>query len=399
MYSRPEGWCGNASEHCGVGCQAGFGDCGSGSSPSSYVEPEPSVVETQSISATESTSSAAVILPPITSSSSSTSAASTSSASMAISLANKGSDDEDGHRLGRPSYGAPHTTLVTKTMPAAPSSQTEQPSASENSPLAYPVPSAEPTTAESSPPVSSVSASPTDASSAPSSYGSATPSPTSGGGGDQSQGGAYIRTYKGDGSTNAGWPSQNEWLSFDNMWEANQEILKSSCSSAFSQIDNSDQELDDIKSSIEDVSSSTGVDKTFVLAIMLQESNGCVRVQTTSYSHANPGLFQSHEGSGSCNDGSNVQTPCPKTQIHQMIEDGVAGTSAGDGLKQLLDAAKGDGAQKFYQAARMYNSGSLDPSGNLGQGVATHCYSSDIANRLTGWSAGVSKCDAGTVGA
>jgi hypothetical protein len=357
------------------------------------------VAVTQSVSAVASISSAEVTFAPITSSSSSTSAASTSSASMAISLANKGSDD-DGHRPGRPSYEAPYTTLITKTLPSAPSSQTEQPSAPETSPSAYPIASAEPTTAESAPPVSSASsASPTDASSAPSSYGSAGPSPTSGGGGDQSQGGAYIRTYKGDGSTNDGWPSQTEWLSFDSMWEGNQKILKSSCSSAFSQIDNSDQELDDIKSSIDDVSSSTGVDKTFVLAIMLQESNGCVRVQTTSYSHANPGLFQSHEGSGSCNDGSNVQNPCPKSQINQMIEDGVAGTSSGDGLKQLLDAAKGNGAQKFYQAARMYNSGSLDKSGNLGLGVATHCYSSDIANRLTGWSAGVSKCDAGTVGA
>jgi hypothetical protein len=317
---------------------------------------------------------------------------------MAISLANKGSDDDGhGHGPGRPSYA---TTLITKTMPSAPSSQTEEPSASDTPPSADPIPSAEPTTAESSPPVSSASsASPTEASSAPSSYGSAAPAPTSGGGDDQSQGGAYIRTYKGDGSTNAGWPSQNEWLSFDDLWDANQKVLKSSCSSAFSQTDNSDQELDDIKSSIKDVSSSTGVDKTFILAIMLQESNGCVRVQTTSYSHANPGLFQSHEGTGSCNDGSNVQSPCPKSQIHQMIEDGVAGMAAGDGLKQLLEVAKGDGAQKFYQAARMYNSGSLDSSGNLGLGVATHCYSSDIANRLTGWSAGVSKCDAGTVGA
>jgi hypothetical protein len=337
-----------------------------------------------------------VILPPVTSSSSSTSATSTSAVSMAISLANKGSDDDGhGHGPGRPSFA---TTLITKTMPGAPSSQTEEPSASDTTPSAYPIPSAEPTTAESSPSVSSSSsASPTESSSAPSSY--AAPAPTSGGGSDQSQGGAYIRTYKGDGSTNAGWPDQNEWLSFDDMWDANQKILKSSCSSAFSQIDNSDEELDDIKSSIEDVSSSTGVDKTFILAIMLQESNGCVRVQTTSYSHANPGLFQSHEGSGSCNDGSNVQNPCPKSQIHQMIEDGVAGTAAGDGLKQLLEAAKADGVQKFYQAARMYNSGSLDQSGNLGLGVATHCYSSDIANRLTGWSAGVSKCDAGTVGA
>ena len=317
---------------------------------------------------------------------------------MAISLANKGPDD-DGRRPDRPSYEAPYSTLVTKTLPDAPSTKPEQSTASENSPSAYPNPSTEPTTAESLSSVSSNSASPTEASSAPSSYGSAIPSPTSGGGGGWSGGGSYIRTYKGDGSTNDGWPSQNEWLSFDNMWEINQKIMKSSCSNAFSQIDNSDQELEDMKAAIEDVSSSAGVDKTFVLAIMLQESNGCVRVQTTSYSHANPGLFQSYEGTGSCNDGSSVQNPCPESQIHQMIEDGVEGTAAGDGLKQLLYAATGDGVQKFYQAARMYNSGSLDSSGNLGLGVATHCYCSDIANRLTGWSAGVSKCDAGTVGA
>jgi len=399
LFSSSDGWCGNASEHCGVGCQAGFGDCGSGSSPSSYVAPASSMAETQSTPvAAPSTSSAVVTLSPITSSSSSTPTASTSSVSMAISLANKGPDD-DGHRPGRPSYGAPYSTLITKTLPGAPSSQPEQSSASETSPSAYSVPSAEPTTAESLSSVTTApSASPTEASSAPSSYGSATPAPTSGGGG-QSGGGSYIRTYKGDGSTNDGWPSQSDWLSFDNMWEANQDILKSSCSSSFGQIDNSEQELGDIKQSIEDVSSSTGVDKTFVLAIMLQESNGCVRVKTTSYSHANPGLFQSHEGSGTCNDGSNVQDPCPESEIHQMIEDGVAGTTSGDGLKQLLDAATGNGAQKYYEAARMYNSGSVDPSGNLGAGVATHCYSSDIANRLTGWSAGASTCDAGSVGA
>lgn len=82
-----------------------------------------------------------------------------------------------------------------------------------------------------------------------------------------------------------------------------------------------------------------------------------------------------------------------------MIEDGVAGTASGDGLKQLLGKAGGEDAQNFYRAARMYNSGSVDSSGNLGLGVATHCYCSDIANRLTGWSQGVSGCDAGTVGA
>lgn len=175
--------------------------------------------------------------------------------------------------------------------------------------------------------------------------------------------------------------------------------MKSSCSNSFSLEDNSQQEIDHIKSSIEEISASTGIDKAFIFVIMQQESNGCVRVKTTANSHDNPGLFQSHMGEGSCNDGNGIQNPCPESEIKQMIQDGVAGTPSGDGLKQLLEKATGQDAQRFYQAARMYNSGSLDPSGNLGLGVATHCYCSDIANRLTGWSAGVSKCDTGTVGA
>lgn len=59
----------------------------------------------------------------------------------------------------------------------------------------------------------------------------------------------------------------------------------------------------------------------------------------------------------------------------------------------------------------MYNSGSIAPSGLLGQGVATHCYgmlihlppfrrspvthyyiASDVANRLTGWTDSPTKC-------
>lgn len=276
------------------------------------------------------------------------------------------------------------------------SAPTTETTAQSSSPAGSPTSSVEPTSAA---PTSSETTASSIAEQT-SSYGSSVPAPTSGGGGgSQSQGGSYIKTYKGDGSSSAGWPSEDRWLSFDNLWEINQGIMKSSCSNAFSQADNSDQELADIKSSIEDVAASTGVDKAFVFVIMMQESNGCSRAPTTSYSHANPGLFQSHQGEGSCNDGSNVQNPCPKTEIHQMIEDGVAGTASGDGLKQLLGKAGGEGVQNFYRAARMYNSGSVDSSGNLGLGVATHCYCSDIANRLTGWSQGVSGCDAGTVGA
>lgn len=42
-------------------------------------------------------------------------------------------------------------------------------------------------------------------------------------------------------------------------------------------------------------------------------------------------------------------------------------------------------SRAFYMAARLYNSGEIDESLSLENGIATHCYSSDIANRLTGW--------------
>ena len=90
--------------------------------------------------------------------------------------------------------------------------------------------------------------------------------------------------------------------------------------------------------------------------------------------------------------------PCPAETIYGMLQDGVGGTAAGDGLAGIMDElASGNvtvdimagnvtsQSQLYYRAARMYNSGSVDPSGDLGLGVATHCYASDIANRLMGW--------------
>jgi len=136
----------------------------------------------------------------------------------------------------------------------------------------------------------------------------------------------------------------------------------------------------------------------------MQESHGCTRAWTTNYGVNNPGLMQSHDGTGSCNLGlSNnsvsvttpgpVKNPCPASDITQMIHDGVMGTPSGDGLKQTLAQAGNTTVARFYRAARIYNSGSVAPSGMLGQGIATHCYSSDIANRLLGkLTGGASAC-------
>jgi hypothetical protein len=61
------------------------------------------------------------------------------------------------------------------------------------------------------------------------------------------------------------------------------------------------------------------------------------------------------------------------------------GTSSGEGLSNIFSGLGGGDAQAYYKTARTYNSGSIDSSGNLDAGIATHCYVSDVANRLTGW--------------
>jgi hypothetical protein len=192
--------------------------------------------------------------------------------------------------------------------------------------------------------------------------------------------------YKGNGSPAAGWPTKDDWLTFAELWEKNQPILKQSCGWNGWDANDSPEEIANIKKSIQSVASDTGVDQRFVLAIVLQESNGCVRVPTTDNGVRNPGLMQSHNGDGTCV-GVN---PCPAAKIQQMIVDGTAGTSHGDGLKQTLAQAvdhlgNGKNARAYYGAARIYNSGKIDWN-NLNDGLgATPCYSCDVANRLTGW--------------
>lgn len=210
----------------------------------------------------------------------------------------------------------------------------------------------------------------------------------------------FANTYKfytGNGSAQAGWPATSAWGSFDQMWNANLPLIQQACANNGGFANNSPTEIQNIKNSINSVSSETGVDKRFILAIIMQESKGCVRIKTTvspDGSVRNPGLMQSHNGSGTCF-GKN---PCPASQITQMIRDGTAGTSSGDGLKQTLASAKaktGDGGSRmYYTAARIYNSGSANFD-NLDDGRrATPCYASDVANRFTGWTLAPSQCRA-----
>ena len=75
-------------------------------------------------------------------------------------------------------------------------------------------------------------------------------------------GGSY-QTFKGDGSTGAGWPDKTAWVAFDDAFSSNTPTMKTF---------DSDDEINDIKTSINSVSASTGVDARFILAVIMQES-------------------------------------------------------------------------------------------------------------------------------
>ncbi|ORY12187.1 hypothetical protein BCR34DRAFT_564001 [Clohesyomyces aquaticus] len=204
--------------------------------------------------------------------------------------------------------------------------------------------------------------------------------------------------FGGDGTTAAGWPRQSDWMSFESLWELNEATINSACTQ-FGQANNSPPETAAVKSGLESASESSGIPKELLLAIMIQESKGCVRAPTTP-THGgirNAGLMQDFNGEATCNQGGSAKNPCPKETIAQMIMEG-AGVNMKFGVMQAIQQSNAIDAGKYYQGARIYNSGSLDPTGNLGKGYGTPCYASDITNRLIGWNGDVTPCDSNTIG-
>jgi hypothetical protein len=160
--------------------------------------------------------------------------------------------------------------------------------------------------------------------------------------------------------------------------------------------DNSPQEILQIFNSIERVAKATVLDRRFILAILLQETKGCVRAHTNyrAVGVRRLGLMQSHNGASTCNSGTlgapkDLLVPCPRGEILGMIYDGVVGASDSPEdvslLKMITRSGTGTVAD-LYRAARMYDSG---PGASLRTledgGAGTGSYASDVANRLTGW--------------
>lgn len=254
------------------------------------------------------------------------------------------------------------------------STSTSAPAPTQTSPPAYSTPASPPanSTLTSPPPYSGPA-------STPSSAAAPLPSGT----------GSHYTQFNGDGSPQDGWPTMSDWIAFDDLFTAYEPIMGQTCTSAFGVPNTPASSLPVLQAALLSESQAAGIPPQFALAIMMQESLGCVFVDTTNNGVVNPGLFQDHDGNATCYQ----QPTCPPAEIQAMVQQGVSGTSSGAGLQQCATQAPGTGAQRFYQAARIYNSGSLPAGGNLGDALgSTSCYASDIANRLIGWTSGVSQC-------
>lgn len=369
------GFCGTAPDYCSTGCQ--FGACDEKATGPS------SAAAGSSANARNDTSSLSVVF----ATKQVTKTAKYSSAVTYVPVASS-----------PPVYQQPSTTLLTRVSSSAPSSSVADAPKETSMAPAYSAPAYTETHSSSAAavPLITSSSSPapaqstTESKSAPSSTGTSSSSDGSSAGlGD------VYKMYIGSGEVSAGWPAASSWSSFDDAWTANLPTLSPSCSQ-FNVEDNTDSENEALKAAITSISSSTGIDSRFIFAVILQESKGCVRAPTTKYSVKNPGLMQSYEGTGTCNPGTAAAPqgvmPCPASEIEQMIHDGVVGTVVGGtSLSSALTQAACDDVSKYYKAARIYNSGSVTGD-NLSLGVATHCYASDIANRLTGWATSSSDC-------
>jgi len=158
-------------------------------------------------------------------------------------------------------------------------------------------------------------------------------------------------------------------------WEINEPTMNKSCAIFGDGIPNdSADEVNDILNAVAEQAESTGVDKRFILAVIVScaASSECGlnadsgvdarvermrkgQVDDFSWSSSTqPRLDagkkllwtpntceivltlrqQTHNGKGTCNANGTPDTPCPSESISQMIKDGTAGTADGDGLQQ-----------------------------------------------------------------
>jgi len=128
------------------------------------------------------------------------------------------------------------------------------------------------------------------------------------------------------------------------------------------------------------VSQEAKVDARVILAVVIQECTGNVRVPCTNNGVQNCGLMQSHNPKIQAYDPNNMQA-----SITQMIVDGTQGTATGPGLVQLFNGQGVRTMGSLWNVLRGYNSGCVNYKDLSDGTTATASYVSDVANRLLGW--------------
>lgn len=187
--------------------------------------------------------------------------------------------------------------------------------------------------------------------------------------------------FTGNGSPAAGWPDKSTFLSFDALWNLHESNFNK-CPGQ------TPEETAQLRQAILAVDKETGYnDAAGILTQVVQESGGCVRIESTRGQYTNPGLLQSCDGKHTCAG----QAQCPYATIEAMIRDGVAPNEKKSDLVDARQIAGGSDAMTMYRAARIYNSGmqSIVPAadGHLWREgmLGIRCYASDYANIRIGW--------------
>ncbi|PGH18437.1 hypothetical protein AJ79_00506 [Helicocarpus griseus UAMH5409] len=163
------------------------------------------------------------------------------------------------------------------------------------------------------------------------------------------------------------FPAPNEWVSFS-------EILGKYRGTMLGF--NSADEVKFIEQFVHEAAGSSGLDPRIILAVIIQESHGNLRVAAGG--GRTPGIMQAL-GSPHCQ--GTAKGGCGKNTIKDMIFAGVLGTGQTTGLKKCHES----NGRSYGAMLRCYNSGHVfNPNDLIQAGPGTPSYVSDIANRLRG---------------
>ncbi|KAL1611956.1 hypothetical protein SLS60_000179 [Paraconiothyrium brasiliense] len=175
------------------------------------------------------------------------------------------------------------------------------------------------------------------------------------------------------------FPGKEGWLTFDQLWEINEPVIKTA--------NGGDEYIDDLQAAIKEVASDSKVDARLILAIIQQESSGNVSIHCTEDTAC--GLMQ-HRGS------TRFDPSSPRTSIKAMIEDGIYGTSSVPGFLSYFNCDASSPSELTwvntqlingnpYAAAHVYNTGHIDNEDLSTDSGKSNYYAHDILSRLQGW--------------